>query len=66
VTEEEAFSVQRSAFRKARRRRRGHLLRNRKGRSEAAFFFFYPISSGYHMERIRPPKYFEDIKVQVA
>jgi hypothetical protein len=30
---------------------------------EAAFFFFYSISSGYHVERIRPPKYFEGIKM---
>jgi hypothetical protein len=38
-------------------------LWKQKSPREAGFFFFYPISSGYHMVRIRPPKYFEGIKM---
>jgi hypothetical protein len=37
--------------------------RNKKSRLKGGFFFFDPISSGYQMERIKPPKYFEGIRV---
>jgi hypothetical protein len=37
--------------------------RNKKSRLKGGFFFFDPISSGYQMERIKPPKLFEGIRV---
>jgi hypothetical protein len=37
--------------------------RNKKSRLRGGFFFFDPISSGYQMERIKPPKYFEGIRM---
>jgi hypothetical protein len=37
-----------------------------KAAHEAAFFFFYSISSEYQIERINPPNIFESIVVEVA
>jgi len=34
-----------------------------KSRPKAAFFFFYPISSGYQIERRNRPNIFEGIRV---
>jgi hypothetical protein len=41
----------------------GHLSETEKAAPGAAFFFFYSISSGYHMERINRPNIIEGIRV---